>query len=200
MKSLACEDVDSYLDICRSFETTKRNKLDASKIRKVIERTIKLIKNVLSNGQARNIATLILVGGFSECHLAQVAIRKAFSDKTVITPDDPGLAVLKDTVLFGHMPTIIHSRFIRRTYGRRIKPLFNNSLHDRSRLVVRDGEERCKGVFESLMAANRSIQVGTEVKVKYHTIRKKQDKSNVAIYVTEEENIPKYADERGCKK
>ncbi|XP_076112306.1 heat shock 70 kDa protein 12A-like isoform X1 [Mytilus galloprovincialis] len=255
MKSLACEEVDSYLDLCRSFETTKR-KLEASSIRpkvtitfpffaidklckrkrdkefetllseskysqkitlkndkliidlefmkslfrKVIDRTIKLIRNTFSNGKARDITTLLLVGGFSECHLVQEEIRKAFSDKTVISPDDPGLAVLKGAVLFGHMPNLIQSRFTRRTYGRRIKPLFNSNLHDRSRLVVEDGEERCEGVFEAFMTANESIQVGTKVKVSYHTIRRRQDKINVAIYVTEEETIPKYVDEKGCRK
>ncbi|XP_063441287.1 heat shock 70 kDa protein 12A-like [Mytilus trossulus] len=256
MESLAREEVDSYLDLCRSFETTKRNKFDANNIRpkvtiifpfvsidklckrkldkefetllteskysqkitlkndkliidselmkslfrKVIERTIKLIRNTFSYSKARDITTLLLVGGFSECYLVQEQIRKAFSDKTVISPDDPGLAVLKGAVLFGHMPNLIQSRFTRRTYGRRIKPVFDSKLHDRSRLVVEDGEERCDRVFEAFMSANESIQVGTKVKVSYHTIRRRQDKINVAIYVTEEETIPKYVDERGCKK
>ncbi|CAG2221303.1 unnamed protein product [Mytilus edulis] len=255
MKSLACEEVDSYLDLCRSFETTKR-KLEASSIRpkitiifpffaidklckrkrdkefetllseskysqkiklkndkliidlefmkslfrKVIDRTIKLIRNTFSNGKARDITTLLLVGGFSECHLVQEEIRKAFSDKTVISPDDPGLAVLKGAVLFGHMPNLIQSRFTRRTYGRRIKPLFNSNLHDRSRLVVEDGEERCEGVFEAFMTANESIQVGTKVKVSYHTIRRRQDKINVAIYVTEEKLSQSTLMKRGVEK
>jgi hypothetical protein len=41
----------------------------------------------LTNTNARGISTILLVGGFSECHLAQAAIRDVFSDKTIISPD-----------------------------------------------------------------------------------------------------------------
>jgi molecular chaperone DnaK (HSP70) len=66
-------------------------------------RIIGLIKSVLTNTNARGISTILLVGGFSECHLAQAAIRDVFSDKTIISPEEPSLVVLKGAVLFGHM-------------------------------------------------------------------------------------------------
>ena len=133
------EDVESYLDLCRAFESTKRSlqmnkrskvnitipfvtlnelckehhkkdfstKLSESKyngnislfkdrlcidlefmkslFQETIDRIIGLIKSVLTNTNARGISTILLVGGFSECHLAQAAIRDAFSDKTYFT-------------------------------------------------------------------------------------------------------------------
>lgn len=248
------EDVESYLDLCRAFESTKRNlrlnnrskvnitipfvalnglcqthhrknfatKLSESKyagnislfkdrlcidlefmkslFQKTIDRIIGLIKSVLTNKNADGVSTILLVGGFSECHLAQEAIRHSFSDKTIISPENPSLAVLKGAVIFGHMPNFIDSRCVRRTYGRRIKPVFDSTIYDRSREVSVDGENRCEGVFEPFMTVNKSIKAGTEVKLEYHTIERRAEKINVAIYVTEEEVIPKYVDDKGCRK
>jgi hypothetical protein len=36
--------------------------------------------------------------------------------------------------------------------------------------------------------------------MKYHTIERRAKNITVAIYVTEEEVIPKYVDDRGCRK
>jgi molecular chaperone DnaK (HSP70) len=57
-----------------------------SLFQETIDRIIGLIKSVLTDTNARGISTILLVGGFSECHLAQAAIRDAFSDKTIISP------------------------------------------------------------------------------------------------------------------
>lgn len=254
MDKMKREDVESYLDLCRAFESTKRNlllnnrskvnitipfvaldglcqthhrknfatKLSESKyagnislfkdrlcidlefmkslFQKTIDRIIGLIKSVLTNKNADGVSTILLVGGFSECHLAQEAIRHSFSDKTIISPEDPSLAVLKGAVIFGHMPNFIDSRCVRRTYGRRIKPVFDSTIYDRSRQVSVDGENRCEGVFEPFMTVNKSIKAGTKVKLEYHTIERRAEKINVAIYVTEEEVIPKYVDDKGCRK
>lgn len=248
------EDVESYLDLCRAFESTKRSlqmnkrskvnitipfvtlnelckehhkkdfstKLSESKyngnislfkdrlcidlefmkslFQETIDRIIGLIKSVLTNTNARGVSTILLVGGFSECHLAQAVIRDAFSDKTIISPEEPSLAVLKGAVLFGHMPNFIDSRCVRRTYGRRIKPIFDSTIYDRSRVVNVDGNDRCEGVFEPFMTVNKSIKAGTKVKMEYHTIERRANNITVAIYVTEEEVIPKYVDDRGCRK
>lgn len=248
------EDVESYLDLCRAFESAKRTvhlnklpkvnitipfvtldglcktrhrkdfstKLSESKyagnislfkdrlcidlefmkslFQKTIDRIIGLIKNVLTNTNARGVSTILLVGGFSECHLAQVAIRRAFSDKIIISPEEPSLAVLKGAVLFGHMPNFIDSRCLRRAYGRRIKPIFDSTIYDRSLLVNVDGDDRCEGVFEPFMTVNKSIQAGTKVQLEYHTIERRAEKITVAIYVTEEGIILKYVDDKGCRK
>lgn len=248
------EDIESYLDLQRSFETTKRNihadkrskinitipyvtidglckthhrvdfstKLSESKyadvitlfkdrlcfdaeflkslFKKTIDKIIDLIRRVLGNDNATGISTILLVGGFAECHLVREAIRNSFEDKIVISPDEPTLAVMKGAVIFGHMPNFIDSRCIRRTYGRRIKPVFNPVIHDRSRLVTVDGEDRCDGVFEAFMTVNKSVPVGTKVKLEYHTIEKRAEKITVAIYVSEEEEVPKYVNDKGCRK
>jgi hypothetical protein len=50
----------------------------------------------------------------------------------------------------------------------------------------------CEGVFEPFMTVNKSIKAGTKVKMEYHTIERRANNITVAIYVTEEEVIPKY--------
>jgi hypothetical protein len=42
-----------------------------SLFQETIDRIIGLIKSALTNTNARGISTILLVGGFSECHLAQ---------------------------------------------------------------------------------------------------------------------------------
>lgn len=254
MDKIAKEDVESHLDLCRSFETIKRNlhthtrprvnitfpfvaldgfcksnrkkdfgtllsesrhsdkiKLNKDKLNIDIEflkslfqttiaNIISLIKNVLSQGPARQVRTILLVGGFSECQLVRQAVLQEFSDKTVISPEEPSLAIMKGAVLYGHMPNFIDSRISRRTYGRRIKPVFDSSVHDQSRKETVDEQDRCRDVFEAFMTINESIPVGKKVKLEYHTIQKRQDKVNVAIYVTEKSKLPTYVDEEGVKK
>lgn len=254
IKKITREDVESHLDLCRSFETIKRNlhthtrarvnmifpfvsldgfckkykkkdfdtlltesrhtthiKLNKDKLsidlefmkslfKKTIDNIISLIKGILSNGPASDVTTILLVGGFSECQLVQQAVKGAFADKIVISPEEPSLAILKGAVLYGHMPNFIQSRIIQRTYGRRIKPVFDSSIHDKSKREEVDGQERCRDVFEPFMTVNKSIPFGEKVKIEYHTIQKKQEKVNVAIYVTEESELPKYVDEEGCTK
>jgi hypothetical protein len=43
-------------------------------------------------------------------------------------------------------------------FGRRIKPIFDSTIYDRSRVVNVDGNDRCKGVFEPFMTVNKSIK------------------------------------------
>ncbi|CAG2210702.1 unnamed protein product [Mytilus edulis] len=52
------------------------------------------------------VKSIILVGSFSECSLVQETIRKTFSTRNVIVPEDSGLAVLKGAVIYGHKKMI----------------------------------------------------------------------------------------------
>jgi hypothetical protein len=50
------------------------------------------------------------------------------------------------------------------------------------------------------MTVNKSIKAGTKIKMEYHTIERRANNITVAIYVTEDEIIPKYVDDKGCRK
>ncbi|XP_052061588.1 heat shock 70 kDa protein 12A-like isoform X3 [Mytilus californianus] len=161
---------------------------------------VKEIRSVLQRVPTTSLKTFLLVGGFSECPIIQDAIKQAFPEVHILIPrDDPGLAVVKGAVLFGHKPDFITSRITRCTYGRRIRPLFDESKHDVSKRVGGDGEYRCRDVFEEFMEKDRKVQVDEVVKVEYHTVMNPQSSVSVAIYYTYKDNA-KYVDDEGCKK
>ena len=58
----------------------------------------------------KDVGTIVLVGGFSECGLLQKTIREFFKGKKIIKPDEAGLATLKGAVYFGHIPEAISRR------------------------------------------------------------------------------------------
>jgi molecular chaperone DnaK (HSP70) len=51
-----------------------------------------------------------MVGGFSESQMLQEHVKSTFPHKTVIIPEDAGLAVLKGAVQFGFNPKVINPR------------------------------------------------------------------------------------------
>ena len=159
------------------------------------------IRKVMDRIPTTNLRTLLLVGGFSEASLVQDAIREAFSDMQILAPrEDPGLAVVKGAVLFGHRPDFITSRMTKCTYGRRIRPLFDESKHDPSKRVGGDGGDRCRDVFETFMPKNKSVSVDEVVTLEYHTVVSHQPSVSVAVYYTPKDGGAMYVDDEGCKK
>lgn len=63
---------------------------------------IQHITNIMKSFSGDSLSRILLVGGFSESPMVLKAIRELFPNKKVIAPADPGLAVLKGAVLFGH--------------------------------------------------------------------------------------------------
>ncbi|CAG2237770.1 unnamed protein product [Mytilus edulis] len=161
---------------------------------------VKEIKSVLQRVRSTDLKTFLLVGGFSECPIIQDAIKQAFPDVQILIPrHDPGLAVVKGAVLFGHKPDFITSRITRCTYGRRIRPIFDESKHDRNKRVGGDGGDRCRDVFEEFMGKDKKVQIDEVVNVEYHTVMNSQSSVSVAIYYTYEDHAD-YVDDKGCKK
>lgn len=161
------------------------------------ESIILKIESVLNQNEAANISVLLLVGGFSESEIVQDKIRQAFSKRTVITPKDPTLAVLKGAVLFGHQPDVVTTRITQFAYGRKIKPIFDKKQHEERKRVLVDGEMRCDGVFELLVKSGTSVPIGKNISKLYHTINKNQEKIRVALYKSCSDDT-KYIDDEDC--
>ena len=109
---------------------------------KPIDKLVSTITGILHEQTASSISVMILVGGFSESKLVRYHIGKAFPDTRLIILNDPTVAVLKGAVLFGHRPDVVTNRVTQRSYGRKIKPIFNPKIHESSRMVEIDGESR----------------------------------------------------------
>jgi hypothetical protein len=59
---------------------------------------------------------------------------------------------------------------VSRSYGRKIKPIFNPKIHESSRMVEIDGESRCDGVFELLIKSGTSVPIGKTVSPYEHGV------------------------------
>lgn len=157
------------------------------------------ISNVLQNSDRNNLKTFLLVGGFSESPLIQDFIRQKFPDMQIISPEDPALAVVKGAVMFGHKPDFITSRITRHTFGRRIRPLFDESNHNPNKRVKGENGDRCRDVFETFMERNKKVPLDKVVTLVYHTVDSHQKSVSVAIYCTNKDKTD-YVDDEGCIK
>ena len=118
----------------------------------------------------------------------------------IVPRDDPCLAVVKGAVLFGHRPDFVSTRVTKCTYGRRIRPFFDESKHDPSKRVGGEGGDRCRDVFETFMPKNEFVPIDKVVTVVYHTVASHQTSVSVAIYYTPKDDGAMYVDDEGCKK
>lgn len=81
--------------------------------KETIDQIVGHIDVLFQKSETRDVKTIIMVGGFSECSLVQDAIKKHFGDVSIIVPEEAGLAVLKGAVFFGHIPDAISQRSAR---------------------------------------------------------------------------------------
>ena len=68
------------------------------------------VHDLLDKPKVEGINTILMVGEFSNSPILQGRIKREFQDYRVVIPNEPGLAVLRGAVLFGHDPSIISER------------------------------------------------------------------------------------------
>lgn len=162
-----------------------------------VDNIIKLVTDVLQNSAAKDVPLLLLVGGFAECPLIQSAMKKEFYNKRIVIPEEAGLSVLKGAVLFGHRPDYIASRVMRFSYGTNITRPFDTNIHDISRKMIRNGEERCRNLFSVIIKQDKCVPIGTKLCDRYSTINPNQSCMGFNIYASSKKN-PTYVDEEDC--
>ncbi|CAG2238267.1 unnamed protein product [Mytilus edulis] len=133
-----------------------------------IKGVISLMREIFRNKSLKNVAHVLMVGGFSECQLLQNAVRNAFPDQRIIIPDEAGLSVLKGAVLFGHKPDYIQSRVMRCSYG------------------VKTNLPWKENIFSLIVGKDESVEAGMIVKKSFCTSYRHQDKMDVMVYVSED--------------
>ncbi|XP_061169209.1 heat shock 70 kDa protein 12A-like [Saccostrea echinata] len=147
-----------------------------------------------------NVNHILLVGGYGECFLLQEAIRRKFRNKTLIVPQDCGLAVVKGAVLFGHNPETISERILRYSYFSNTRRKFDPCIHDIKRREVSDfGDETCKGTVTKIITAGTTIvSKGLEIEKGMSALRKDSKHISYKIYYSEENDLL-YNDSEDCK-
>lgn len=176
--------------------------LDIEEVKKLLVKEIRQIvvtlKRVLAAAIASDITYIILVGGFVENKMLQKKIRDEFPNKTIVTPEQPGLAILKGAVLFGQNPESINPRKTRFTYGVGTQFRFEEGVHSPSRKIVDDwGQERCTDCFDLIIQRNKFVQIGTTICQKYYTSKKYQASVAFHFYAATTEE-PLYVDDEKC--
>ena len=162
-----------------------------------IDMTVDHIKGILSEPNMKDVKTILLVGGFGECVLVQAAVKKAFVGRTVIIPEEAGLAVLKGAVKFGHKPRLVNSRCVKYTYGFEIRSHFDALKHPREKIVVSSyGENLVSGCFEKVVEKNMSVSFDKDIKLPKNYILESGE-TVLNIFASTERN-PEYVTDPSC--
>ncbi|XP_060557848.1 heat shock 70 kDa protein 12B-like [Ruditapes philippinarum] len=185
-----------------SFVQLKKNKIlvDANVMRKFFSESIKNtsihVRKILEENELRKIDTLLLVGGFAESEIVQGSVKEAFPNKRIIVPSEPGLAVLKGAVLFGHNPLVMKSRISKYTYGTEIIRPFVDGTDQEKYKVFENGIYKCRYKFFPFVQAGEMVPVGTVVR-RYCISDTFDVEEGVGIYASTKEH-PKYVVDDCC--
>lgn len=162
------------------------------------EGVTKFVEDILKIESCADISDIIMVGGFSESKLIQKSLREKFPlPRRFLIPDDPGLAVLKGAVYFGHIPNAISKRVSRFTYGVQICRKFLPGDPESRKIVLR-GSERCMGVLHPIIRRGDRIEAGLERPHAFQTLQHKDGKFNCGFYVSDKRE-PKFVDDKDCR-
>ncbi|KAH3835299.1 hypothetical protein DPMN_108650 [Dreissena polymorpha] len=143
-----------------------------------------------------------MVGGFSESGLLQKMIADVLSSNIhIITPPDPGLAILKGATIFGHDPFVMKERRSRFTYGVRMSIDFVTGSHPETKKITNiDGKEFCADRFDVHVTAGQKVALGSSNVVKtYVPICRTHSNIAFEFYASTDTN-PSYITDPNCRK
>lgn len=84
---------------------------------KFFQKTILNTSNCIEeNLQNTDVKVIIMVGGLADCEIIRNSLRDIFKKYEMVTPNEPGLAVLKGAVYLGHVPNTKESKVQCYTY------------------------------------------------------------------------------------
>ena len=183
------------------YNNNKKMIFEASVIksffREAIDGVIKCLEDILNIESCADLSNIIMVGGFSESKLIQRSLRDKFKSHRFLIPDEPGLAVLKGAVYFGHIPNGISRRVSRYTYGVQICRKFKKEDPE-SRKIVLGGSERCMGVLHPIIRRGERIEAGKEYLHSFQAFKNRDGKFKCGFYVSDKRE-PKFVDDKDCR-
>ena len=153
------------------------------------------LHDLLNKPEVRGTDTILMVGGFSESPILQGRIKRDFQDYRVVIPNEPGLAVLRGAVLFGHDPSIISERIAKYWYGIASLAKFNPSIHN----VEKKNKDYCDDIFEICVRRGTTFKLHeSQSNGPYKTNRDDQQTMTFDIYVSDSIRPPMYVTDEGC--
>ena len=150
-----------------------------------IDGTIRHLTEILSEPAMEDVTSILLVGGFAESKLMQDAVKTAFKERTVIIPEEAGLAVLKGAVLFGHRPRLVSSRCVPFTYGYGVTRPFDDSKHSPEQLWIDSyGDRMADNCFRKVVEIGTSVDIGKDIKAPSTLYLQKDKENKLCIYAS----------------
>lgn len=155
------------------------------------------IHDALLSLREHEINTILLVGGFAESKVLQENVQSKFPTMKVLQPNEPGAAVIKGAVEFGHCPEKIRFRMSPYTYGVDIVTPFRHGKHHIRKYIEINGEGYCDDIFDIHVRKNQSVETGTEISNEnYKPITQYQTRMPFKV-VTSDALSPTYVDDPG---
>ena len=168
---------------------------------KSIQTTVSHLKTVLQESDTDKIKAILMVGGFSECHILQVAIKTEFNHLRVIIPPTPSGIVLRGSVMFGHDPLSIKQRVLKKTYGTRITHFYDATKHpeDKKEVYIYDEKYSIVNVFYLNVQKGETIVVGeNQPEQSFVPLMASARSVNITFYASDLER-PMYIDDTCTK-
>lgn len=159
---------------------------------------VRHLSGIFQQAPVRDTEIILMVGGFSESAMLQEAIKTSFPDKTVIIPEEAGLAVLKGAVQFGYNPKVINPRISRFTYGIATNKRFRPHTDPEDKKQIVNEIMYCRDRFGKHVERGQPIEVGeiTDQRT-YNPLKNNQRKVVLPLYASPSVD-PEYIDEEGC--
>ena len=161
-----------------------------------VTHTINHVKKILQENEFCDIDILLLVGGYAESNIMQERMKEAFPNKIIIIPHEPGLAVLKGAVLFGHNPGVMKCRISKYTYGIEVITKFIDGKSPEKYKVFENGVYKCRYEFHPFVRAGDEVPVGTVVIGNFKTDTF-DVKEGLGIYASTKK-YPRYVTDDSC--
>ena len=163
-----------------------------------ITANISHLKQLFEKKEVRDVESVLMVGGFSECPMLAERVKKASVGKRLIIPQDAGLVILKGAVLFGHDPSLIKERKSKYTYGIKMLNEFDPKVHPEEKKITKtNGDVWCCDIFSKHIEIDESIPVGIPQFRKPYSGHEDDNECNIDVYYTLDTN-PVYVTDKGC--
>ena len=168
-----------------------------------IDSIITHVKDILvkNKRQGGDIATILMVGGFSDSQLLYKRVKSEFPELNVICPSDAVAAVLKGAVMFGHNPELISERICPRTYGISVSAPFENNKHPSNLKTFSNGRYVCTDVFQVIVRLGVPLIVGkSNFELTCAPNKEFDTEATVEVYESSNENPMYTLKDKGVKR
>lgn len=169
-----------------------------------LEGLVKTIEEQFQILNGRKCDILYLVGGFSTSPVLRQRIQQEFEGRIkIVTPAQPGAAIVEGAAAFGMNPESIRSRRARLTYGCNTGCVFDEKL-DLARKSERKYDDEKKKYylynrFSYFMRAGQSVGIDEVITNSFSPSNATQTAVLFTFYATKKKNL-RYIDEPGVQK